>query len=151
MKCRVRLWLTRVFFVFLFFLYPLYPCRVVWMNLALFASPNLCDSCKISSFFSCYAVGLHTLVYVLAEFLPWDVNRIPAGELSSGKELQSISPKLGLDHRQFCKLRCNYNINVVTYVWIWSAKPKTSTVANSVCFFCLFFFFPSRVMRTLLN
>lgn len=80
------------------------------LSLALLLSSNPCDSCKISRFFSCYAVGLHTLVYVLAEFLPWDVNGTPVGEISSGKELQSISPKLGLDHRQFCKLRCNYNI-----------------------------------------
>lgn len=86
------------------------------LSLALFVSSNLCDSCKIRSFFSCCAVDLHTFVYVLAEFLPWDVNGIPVGEISSGKELQIISPKLGLDHRQFCKLRCNYNINVVAYV-----------------------------------
>lgn len=85
------------------------------LSLALFVSPNLCDSCKISRFFSCYAVGLHTFSSVLAEFFPWDVNGIPVGEISSGKELQSISPKLGLDHRQFCKLGCNYNINVAAY------------------------------------
>lgn len=66
--------------------------------------------------FSCYAVGLYTFAYVLAEFFPWDVNEIPVGEVSSGKELQSISPKLGLGHRQCCKLGCNYNINVVAYI-----------------------------------